>query len=274
MTFQQAPPECSSDIVLSYPHPGILLVTMNRGYNMLNMAMQDGLSRVWKWYDLEPSLRCAIVTGQGKSFCAGADLKEWLEHRESAEPKGPWGNVDGGFGGMSRRVGKKPIIGAINGLCLGGGMEMAVNCDLVLASERAQFALPEVKRGVFAKMGALGRIIRFVGLQRASELALLGDPISPQTAHAWGLVNLVVKHDELLDRAVEWANKIASNSPDSIIVSRHGMQVALEHGSLERGTQLVNDSPQVAGLEHGENLHEGLRAFKEKRGTRWQDSKL
>lgn len=273
-TFRRAPPSTTTGtIALSYPRPQVLLVTMRRGYNMLNMEMQNTLSDIWKWYDGEPGLRCAIVTGSGKSFCAGADLKEWLATR-SGESDTVWGEVPGGFGGMSRRVGRKPIVGAINGLCLGGGMEMAVNCDLVVASDRAEFGLPEVKRGVFAKMGALGRIVRFVGLQRASELALLGDSISPATARDWGLVNAVVPHDRLMAKAVEWAGKVADNSPDSIIVSRLGMMLSLEHGSLERGTQLLNESLDVRGLEQGENIEEGLRSFKEKRATRWVDSKL
>ncbi|CCG83479.1 Enoyl-CoA hydratase [Taphrina deformans PYCC 5710] len=284
INLRNAPPSTGKDIAISYPTSRVLLVTMQRGYNMLNMEMQHTLSAIWKWYDTEPSLRCAVITGSGKSFCAGANLKEWLATRlpssSGAQASGPgyggasWGEISGGFGGMSRRVGKKPIVGAVNGLCLGGGMEMAVNCDLVIASTRAEFGLPEVKRGVFAKMGALGRVVRFIGLQRASELALLGDSISPQKAHEWGIVNLVVEHEQVVTKAVEWAEKIASNSPDSIIVSRMGMLMSLEHGSLERGTQLVNDSPEVRGLENGDNIEEGLRSFKEKRPTKWIDSKL
>lgn len=116
--------------------------------------------------------------------------------------------------------------------------------------------------------------MRFVGLQRASELALLGDSISPQTAYSWGLVNVVVPHDQLIPKAIDWAKKIGLNSPDSIIVSRMGILAGLEHGSLERGTQVVNESAQVATLEAGDNIEEGLRAFKEKRATKWKDSKL
>lgn len=102
----------------------------------------------------------------------------------------------------------------------------------------------------------------------------MGDSISPQIAHSWGLVNLVVPHEQLIPKAVEWATKICTNSPDSIIVSRMGLLAGLEHGSLERGTQVVNESAQVAVLEGGENIEEGLRGFKEKRGTKWVDSKL
>ena len=248
-----------------------MLVTMQKGYNMLNMDMQAKLSQIWTDYDTKPNLRCAIITGHKNSFCAGADLKEWLATRAQGSYLR---DVKGGFGGMSRRQGKKPIIAAVNGLCLGGGMEMAVNADIVIASTKAEFGLPEVKRGVFAKMGALGRIVRFIGLQRASELALIGDSITPQKALEWGLVNRVVEHDALLDTALEMAAKICANSPDSVIVSRLGLLMGLEHGSLERGTQLLNEGAAVAGLESGENIEEGLLAFKEKRATRWRNSKL
>ena len=117
----------------------------------------------------------------------------------------------------------------------------ANDSDLVIASTKASFALPEVKRGVFAKAGALGRIIRFlgisrhevvaadvVGLQRASELALLGDPISPQKMHEWGIVNEVVQHEDLIPTAMRYARKICENSPDAVIVSRTGMLASLE----------------------------------------------
>ena len=269
-------PAISQYIKISYPSPSILLVTMDRGYNMLNMDMQHSLSNLWKWYDNTPSLRCAVITGSSKAFCAGADLKEWLETRQSGG--GDYGSagreVPGGFGGMSRRAGKKPIIAAVNGLCLGGGMEMTINADLVIASETSEFGLPEVKRGVFAKMGGLGRIIRFVGLQRASELALTGDSITAQKAYEWGLVNKVVPASEVLKVAIDYATKIASNSPDAVIVSRLGLLYALEHGSLERGTQLLNEGHYVKRLEGGENIEEGLRSFKEKRNPVWKDSKL
>jgi enoyl-CoA hydratase/carnithine racemase len=112
----------------------------------------------------------------------------------------------------------------------------------VIASTKASFALPEVKRGVFAKAGALGRIIRFigpflvssvliVGLQRASELALIGDPVSPQKLHEWGIVNAVVSPDELIPTAMKYARKICENSPDAVIVSRTGMLMSLERTS-------------------------------------------
>jgi enoyl-CoA hydratase/carnithine racemase len=267
-------PSHGKDIGVSFPTPQILLITLQRGeFSMMNQAMQQQLSTLMQWYDREPSLRCAIMTGNGRGFCVGADLKEWLAMK-AANPEANHPEVVGGFGGVSRRKGKKPLIAAVNGMCLGGGMEMAVNCDLVVASERAVFGTPEVKRGVFAKMGAIGRLVRFIGLQRASELLLTGEDISAQTALQWGLINRVVPHDKLMETAMTFARQICVNSPDSVIVSRTGILASLEHGSLERSTQVHNESAEVALLERGENIREGLAAFKEKRGTKWQDSKL
>lgn len=275
-----APPKLPEGLRIDFPTEHVLVVTMCRNeYNMLNQALHIGLNRLFDWYDTTDAavdaqaarLRCCVLAAEGKGWCCGADLKEWLALKSAGDahdaPKG-------GFGGLSRRVSKKPIIAAVQGMCLGGGMEMVVNCDLVVASDKAQFALPEVKRGVWAKQGALGRIVRHLGLQRASELALLGEPITAARAHEWGIVNRVVARDQVLATAVDLAKRIAGNSPDAVIVSKTGMQFAQEIGSLERSTQVHNDSSFVYGLEHGENIVEGLLAFKEKRETRWKDSKL
>jgi len=126
------------------------------------------------------------------------------------------------------------------------------------------------------------------GLQRASELALIGDPISPQKMNEWGIVNAVVSPEELIPTALKWARKICANSPDAVIVSRTGMLMSLESipdlfisarltfidGSLERGTQLHNTSREVRELETGVNISEGLAAFNEKRSPRWRSSKI
>lgn len=265
-------PKTTTELLLTFPSEHVMLVTLQRDYNMLNMSMQNQLSQIWKWYDETSNLRCAIVTGNQKSFCAGADLKEWLKLR-STDPTS-LERIEGGFGGMSRRQGKKPIIAAVNGLCLGGGMEMTVNCDLVVAAKDAIFGLPEVTRGVYAKMGALGRLVRFVGLQRASELALLGEPITAVQAFQWGLVNRIVDPAKVVATAIALANRISANSPDSVLVSRHGIIAGLENGSLERATQLTNESMFAVNLEQGHNIEEGLVAFREKRPAKWKDSKL
>jgi enoyl-CoA hydratase/carnithine racemase len=177
-----------------------------------------------------------------------------------------------GFGGLSRRSGLKPVIAAVNGLCLGGGFEMVINADMVVASASAQFALPEVKRGVVAIAGALPRVVRTVGRQRAMELALTGRTLSAGEARDWGLVNEVVDGN-VVGQAVRVAEAIAENSPDSVIVGKAGIGMGWEGVGAEEGTRKLMERWQKA-LENGENTSEGLKAFVEKRRPSWRDSKL
>jgi enoyl-CoA hydratase/carnithine racemase len=196
-----------------------------------------------------------------------------------------------GFGGLARRKGKKPIICAVNGLCFGGGTEMIINSDLVIATSRTLFGLPEVKRGVVALAGALPRLVRTVGKQRAMEMVLTGRNVSAEEGERWGLVNFVVdvsgivdggKGKEEVDRevsrvvvgkALEVAGTIAGNSPDSVLVSREGVKLGWEGIGADEATSMLSET-WVKRLNEGENIKEGLRAFVEKRAPVWVDSKL
>ena len=234
--------------------------------------MHHDLSKLWEWYDAEPSLRCAVITGSGRAFCAGADLKEWNEKNKASElDSGNW--MDNGFGGLSNRRGKKPVIAAVNGLCFGGGMEMVLNVDIIIASDTAKFGLPEVKRGVVAIAGALPRLIRTVGRQRASEIALLGRPYPASQLQDWGIVNAVVPASEVVDEALRWATEMADNSPDSVIVSREGLMGGWDAEDPKVSTKRV-DGGIYRGLDGGENMKEGVMSFVEKRKAVWKNSKL
>ena len=173
---------------------------------------------------------------------------------------------------MSRRGGKKPIICAVNGICFGGGCEMIINADMVIADSKAVFGLPEVTIGVVALAGALTRLVRTVGKQRAIEMALTGRRLSAEEAREWGLVNKVVEGD-VVKHAIEAAESIAKNSPDAVIVSREGIKLGWEGVGAEEGTvRLLED---WYGLIDGkENMVEGVKSFVEKRKPRWVDSKL
>ena len=177
-----------------------------------------------------------------------------------------------GFGGISRRSGKKPIICAVNGLCLGGGSEMAINADLVLASRGAFFGFPEVARGVVATAGALPRVVRTIGKQRAMEMVLTGRRVSAEEGEKWGFVNEVVEGD-VVARAVEVAGVIAAQSPDAVVVSREGVKMGWEGVGAEEGSRLLVEN-WGKRLYAGENMKEGVRAFVEKRKPRWVASKL
>ncbi|CBF69889.1 hypothetical protein AN6235.2 [Aspergillus nidulans FGSC A4] len=221
--------------LVSFPTPEILLLTLNRPEkrNSIPLAISADIIRLWEWFDAEPTLRAAIITGTGESFCSGADLKEWNE----LNARGTVNKMTApGLAGLPRRRSVKPIIAAVNGYCLGGGFEMAVNCDIVIASEKASFGLPEVQRGIAAVAGALPRLVRLIGKQRAAEIALSGLPFPASQLERWGLVNRVVEHDQLLASAVETAKAIARNSPDSLRVTLEGLHYGWEMASVEEAS--------------------------------------
>lgn len=231
------------------------------------------MDSVWKWFDLEPSLSVAIITGTGRAFSAGADLKEWNKSMgDDVDPKDRMGNAPA-FKPLSRRLGKKPVIAAVNGLAMGGGCEFVVNCDLVVAAKDAYFGLPEVRRGVSAIGGCLPRLIRSIGLQRASEFALTGRNVSAQEMYQWGIVNKVVPKEQIVEEAVKYAAMIAKNSPDAIICTRAGLRQGWESASVERAVEWTLEK-EFAELQRGENILEGLAAFAEKREPQWKGSKL
>ncbi|KAI1453402.1 enoyl-CoA hydratase/carnithine racemase [Annulohypoxylon moriforme] len=268
----------------SFPKPHILLVTLNnpKQLNAIAPAQHFALERLWEWFDAQKTLRVAVLTGTGRAFCAGADLKVWdgvnsnskSSPDSKASPESSASLVpQGGFGGMSNRGGLKPIIAAVNGICFGGGMEMAINSDLVVAAQSAQFALPEVTIGVIAVAGALTRLVRSVGRQRAAEMALSGKRYTAKEMLAWGLVNEVVKEGQVLEKAMEWAERIAGNSPDAVIVTREGLKLGWEGVGPEQGTDILLKG-WYQRLKEGENMTEGVRSFVEKRKPVWKDSKL
>ncbi|KAI9835231.1 MAG: hypothetical protein M1837_003882 [Sclerophora amabilis] len=292
--FASAPPKTNTTL-LSFPAPHVLLVILNRpkDLNCISSAGHVELDRVFSWLDAEPSLRVGIITGVGRAFCAGADLKEWNSQTSDDGSQNRPPLPPTGFGALSQRNGtahKKPIVAAVNGLCFGGGFEMAVNADLIVAdADKAVFALPEVKRGVVAIAGALPRLVRTVGRQRAMEMALTGRTVSAAEMREWGVVNKLVvgekEHPEGTDgstpidqspvviEAIALARLIAANSPDSVVVSKQGVEAGWTgEGVREGSASLVRDWGDK--LAAGENYREGLRAFVEKRPVRWVPSKL
>lgn len=277
------PPPSQTYAQISFPTPQILLVIFNRpkSLNCMNIASQWELQGLFDWYDAEPSLRVAVVTGIGRAFCAGADLKEWdvmnsnCNREKRALPPA-------GFGALSRRAGKKPVIAAVNGISYGGGMEICTNVDMVIAAKSATFALPEVKRGVAAIAGVLPRIVRTIGRQRAMEMVLTGRTLSAAEALSWGFINAVtedapadsnVMSRPVTAKALEYAKTIAENSPDAVIVSREGIKMGWEGVGAEDGSRLLVEG-WARRLSEGENMKEGLRAFVEKRNPNWVGSKL
>lgn len=268
----------------------LLIFNRPRHLNSMPTSVHHEMHNLLTWYDNEPSLRCCIVTGAGRAFSAGADLKEWDRHnasRKSGKEGVRLPMPAGGFGGLSGRTGKKPVIGAVNGIAFGGGMEAVANLDMVIASKSAKFSLPEVKRGVVAAAGALPRLARTIGRVRAMDMALTGRVVSADEGKEFGFVNYVVEdhasplsedENEVLQRpvvqkALAVAKDISANSPDSVVISKAGVNSGWEEGSVENATR-VNDLLYSQKLADGENIHEGVKAFVEKREPRWRDSKL
>ena len=234
----------------------------------MNVDARREFALVWPWFDNEPNLTVAILTGSGRAFCAGADLKEGAPSAKGSSPKQAQQQT------LTRRVGRKPVIAAVNGLAHGGGFEMVVNCDLVVASAGAEFCFPEVKRGLIPFAGALPRIIRTVGLQRAMEAALTGRRISASEADKWGLVNKIVPlGEDVVKEAMRYAEMIAANAPDAVIAAYLGVRESWATAHVDEATQKTIDGPWEV-LQHSENIREGVKAFQEKRKPEWKASKL
>ncbi|KAH7067084.1 ClpP/crotonase-like domain-containing protein [Paraphoma chrysanthemicola] len=275
----QTTPPPTEHVLLSYPADYVLLVTINRERQMNSIPYAGHLEMglVFDWFDREPNLRVAIITGAGKkSFCAGQDLIELgnIRSGKSKVSPGLMRHPVSGFAGLSRRAGKKPVIAAVNGFALGGGFEIVLGCDLVVAAPGATFGLPEALRGIFAGAGGPPRLVRIVGLPVASEIALTGKPITAQRAKELNLVNRISpSQDTVVAEALKLANEIAQISPDAAIVTRAALKEGLETASVERATQLTLERYNDA-LQFGENALEGLSAFAQKRKPNWKPSKL
>lgn len=242
----------------------IVIITLNRpeARNAFNPEQTQALEQALDDFEANIDLRCAVLTGTGEVFSAGADLKEI-----AAGNALKLATIKGGFAGITKRERTKPVIGAINGPALAGGCEVALACDLLVASETASFGLPEVKRALVAAAGGLIRLPRAVGQSAAMEAILTGEPIPAQRAFELGMISRLVSPDQVLPTAVDLAEKIAANAPLAVYASR-GL-VARSFG--ESDEQLWNDSYKaMASMFATEDFREGPRAFVEKRAPVWK----
>jgi len=225
--------------VVIYEKKGrIAYITMNRpeAYNAINLEMWDALFKAWLDFRDDPEVWTAILTGTGKKvFSAGADLKEIDKYRVEAEKEGthlepppPWFTITRGIEIW------KPVIAAINGLALGGGLEIALACDIRIAADNAQLGVPEVKAGVIPGVGGTQRLSRFIPFGSALQMLMTGDPISAQEAYRIGLVNMVVPMDQLMSTAESLAQRINENAPLAVRAAKEaayrGLRVPLEEG--------------------------------------------
>ncbi len=252
-----------SDAVLTERRGHVLLVTINRedARNAINLAVSDGVGEAIETAENDPEIRAVVITGAGtKSFSAGADLKSIMRGEPIVAPE----RAHWGFAGIVQHATSKPVIAAVNGTALGGGTEIALSCDLVVACESASFGLPEVKRGLYAAAGGVFRLPRQIPHKIAMELIFTGDPISATDAATWGLVNKVVPDGTVVEAALELADRIAANAPLAVQASK---RIAYG-GSDESGDWAKNLSEM--GVFGSEDAMEGPTAFAEKRAPVWK----
>ncbi len=244
----------------------VLIVTIDRPevLNSLNIAASIELGEVFDGFEADEQHRVAIVTGAGeKAFCAGLDLKAQSE----AEGLPQW--PMSGFAGLTERYGgTKPIIAAVNGIAAGGGFELALACDLIIASENARFSLPEARIGLAALAGGVHRLSREIPRKHAMGMLLTGRSVPAAEGVQLGFVNEVTPAGEVMDAARRWAQKIAECAPLSILATK---ELAIE--GMRFGT--VKDAmnaryPAVEKMVNSEDFVEGPRAFVEKRKPNWK----
>ncbi len=242
----------------------ILTVTINRPerLNALHPPANAELGAVFDEFAADDDAWVAIVTGAGRGFSAGNDLRYQAEGGKRVP-------TPSGFGGLTSRFDlTKPVIAAVNGVAMGGGFEIALACDLIVASEKAMFALPEPKVGLAALAGGLQRLSRQIGSKRALGMILTGRHVTPQEGRELGFVNEVVPHDELMDRTLEWARQILACSPLSIRASKDVVYRSLSAASLQESMEA--DYESVRRLVKSEDFIEGPKAFAEKRAPNWK----
>ena len=204
-------------------------VTLNRpeARNALNDELNDELWDVWAEFDADDELDVSILTGTGKAFCSGADLKSFIPKWEQANMLDVRKNVARGIGGGITRGQHrmtKPIIAAINGYAIGGGFELALACDIRVASDKAKFGVFEVRQGLHQGDGGIVRLVAIAGMGTALDLTLTGREVSADEAYGLGLVNKVVSHERLLEAAEEYAGLILKNSQQAIRSAKETIQ--------------------------------------------------
>ncbi|MEH7246245.1 crotonase/enoyl-CoA hydratase family protein [Neobacillus niacini] len=246
----------------------IAIITFNRPevMNAINAETWEETGKALKIFNQDRDLYAAVITGAGdRSFCAGADLKA-IASGEKVIPKE---GSEWGFAGIVRHYVSKPIIAAVNGYAMGGGTEIALACDLIVASELAVFGLPEVKRGRIAKAGGLLRLPRQIPLKIAVELILTGESLTAERALQLGLINRCVSHHNVVNEAVALAEKICENAPLAVQTSKDIIYKALD-AALDFPPEAweINESFGEA-ITQSEDAIEGALAFAQKRKPNW-----
>ena len=248
--------------VLTERRDRVLVITINRPdqRNAVNAAVAAGIAAALDELDGDAELSIGVITGAGKGFCAGMDLKAFVAGES------PYVG-DRGFAGITQRSSTKPLIAAIEGFAVAGGLEVALSCDLIVAARGAKLGIPEVKRSLVAAGGGLLRLPRVLPRNVAMELALTGEPILAQRGHELGLVNRLAEPGAALDDALALAEVIAQNGPLALAASKRILTESVDWPEAE----FFQRQGEIAGPVMGsQDAREGATAFAEKRAPVWK----
>jgi enoyl-CoA hydratase len=253
----------TSDAVVSERRGNVLLITINRPEmrNAVNGAVAEGIAGALDELDADDELTVGVVTGAGGYFSAGMDLGAFVKGES------PWFG-DRGFAGIAQRSARKPLIAAIEGFALAGGMEVALACDLIVAAKGAKMGIPEAKRSLVAAGGALLRLPRRMPYHVVMELALTGDWMPAERFHEFGLVNRLAAPGAAVDVAMELAAQLSKSGPLALIGSKRILQEQFDWSSDEMWQKQAEITGPVMASE---DAKEGASAFKEKRDPVWKN---
>jgi enoyl-CoA hydratase len=254
--------EVATKFVLTERHNGVLTITINRPAqkNAINREVAVQLASALDHLDSDPTLSVGVLTGAGGIFSAGMDLKAFATGQTPILP-------GRGFGGITQAAVRKPLIAAVEGWALGGGFEMVLSCDLIVAAQSAKFGLPEVKRGLIAGEGGVFRLPQRLPYHVALKVLLTGEPISAVDAQSYGLVSELTAPGAALAGAQELAARVAVNAPLALAKVKH---VLRETQGLDDAGAFKRQAETASGLLTSEDAHEGALAFAEKRAPVWR----
>ena len=252
----------AEDPVLTERRGNVLLITLNRPQvrNAVNAALAAGVAGALDELDADDGLAVGVLTGAGGFFCAGMDLGAFVKGES------PWFG-DRGFAGIAQRSARKPLIAAIEGFAVAGGMEIALACDLIVAAKGAKMGIPEAKRSLVAAGGALLRLPRRMPYHVVMELALTGDTMPAERFHEFGVVNSLAEPGAAIDVALELAGRLAKNGPLALVASKQILQEQFDWSSADMWDKQGAISGPVFASEDSK---EGANAFKEKRDPVWK----
>lgn len=251
-----------ADEVLTEIRGKVMVITLNRpdAMNAVNQELAQALAAAVDEMDTNPDISCGVLTGNGRGFCAGMDLKAFVQ--------GSFPSIPGrGFGGITEQPPKKPLIAAVEGFALAGGCELALTCDLIVASEGAKFGIPEAGVGLFAAAGGLLRLPRVLPYAVAMRMALTAQPITAEDAHGYGMVTEVTPKGEAVDKAIELAEQIAKNAPLALMASK---DILREMQGRTEAEFWEYQKGQYQAVFQSEDGKEGATAFAERREPNWQ----